>query len=117
MESGAGRGWQRYGHRRDCGAQCFFAGASGGCEDFLAEHEASVQAIQEDVDKGAKLVVAAGIIAKEPIARKAIPLCNITYMDGEEVRRALSGYLKVLYDLEPSAVGGALPGEDFYYIP
>ncbi|MCM1118044.1 MAG: ABC transporter substrate-binding protein [bacterium] len=84
---------------------------------FMAEHAASVRAIQEDADKGAKLVVAAGIIAKEPIARKAIPLCNITYMDGEEMRRTLSGYLKVLYDLEPSAVGGALPGEDFYYIP
>lgn len=84
---------------------------------FLAEHAASVQAIQEDADKGAKLVVAAGIIANEPIARKAIPLCNITYMDGEDMRRTLSGYLKVLYDLEPSAVGGALPGEDFYYIP
>lgn len=33
------------------------------------------------------------------------------------MRRALSGYLKVLYDLEPSSVGGALPEEDFYYIP
>lgn len=84
---------------------------------FLAEHEASVQAIQEDVDKGAKLVAAAGIIAKESIARKAIPLCNITYIDGKDMRRTLSAYLKVLYDLEPSAVGGALPGEDFYYIP
>lgn len=86
-------------------------------KNFLAEHEASVRAIQEDPDKGAQLAVAAGIIAKEPVARKAIPQCNITYIDGEDMRRALSGYLQVLYELEPSAVGGALPGEDFYYIP
>ncbi len=84
---------------------------------FLAEHAASVRAIQEDPDRGAQLVVDAGIIAREPIARKAIPFCNITYMDGEDMRRALSGYLQVLYELEPAAVGGALPGEDFYYIP
>lgn len=84
---------------------------------FLTEHAASVQAIQEDLDRGAQLVVEAGIIAREPIARKAIPFCNITYLDGEDMRRVLSGYLEVLYELEPAAVGGALPGEDFYYIP
>ncbi|MDE5748646.1 MAG: ABC transporter substrate-binding protein [Acetatifactor sp.] len=85
--------------------------------NFMTEHAASVQAIQEDPDKGAELVVAAGIIAKEPIARKAIPQCNITCIDGENMRQALSGYLQVLYDLDPQAVGGALPEESFYYIP
>lgn len=84
---------------------------------FMTEHAASVRAIQEDPDKGAELVVAAGIIAKEPIARKAIPQCNITCLDGENMRKALSGYLQVLYDLDPQAVGGALPEESFYYIP
>lgn len=84
---------------------------------FMTEHATSVQAIQEDPDKGAELVVAAGIIAKEPIARKAIPQCNITCIDGENMRQALSGYLQVLYDLAPQAVGGALPKESFYYIP
>lgn len=84
---------------------------------FMTEHVASVRAIQEDPDKGAELVVAAGIIAKEPIARKAIPQCNITCLDGEDMRQALSGYLQVLYDLDPQAVGGTLPEESFYYIP
>lgn len=84
---------------------------------FMTEHAASVRAIQEDPDKGAELVVAAGIIAREPIARKAIPQCNITCLDREDMRQALSGYLQVLYDLDPQAVGGALPEESFYYIP
>lgn len=84
---------------------------------FIREHGASVQAIQSDPDRGAQLVVEAGIIAKEPIARQAIPQCNITCIDGEDMRQALSGYLQALYDLDPQAVGGALPGDDFYYIP
>ena len=84
---------------------------------FLEEHEASTRAINEDPEKGAQLVAAVGIVAKEAIARKAIPACNITYIDGEEMEQALSGYLQVLYDQDPAAVGGALPGEDFYYIP
>ena len=84
---------------------------------FLLEHEASAQAINDDPQKGAQLVVAAGIVAKEPIAQKAIPYCNITYIDGKEMQQALSGYLQVLYNQDPAAVGGTLPGEDFYYIP
>lgn len=89
----------------------------GAVQSFLEEHAASVRAIQEDPDKGAQLVVAAEIITKEPIARKAIPQCNITYIDGEEMRQALSGYLQVLFEQDPASVGGKVPGEDFYYAP
>ena len=89
----------------------------GAVQSFLEEHAASVRAIQEDPDKGAQLVVAAEIITKEPIARKAIPQCNITYIDGEEMRQALSGYLQVLFEQDPASVGGKVPGEDFYYVP
>lgn len=82
---------------------------------FLKEHQESAQRINEDAARGAQLAVEAGIVAKEPIALKAIPECNITYMDGSEMKQALSGYLQVLYDQNPEAVGGALPGDDFYY--
>ncbi len=33
------------------------------------------------------------------------------------MRQALAGYLQVLFEQDPLAVGGALPGDDFYYIP
>ena len=49
------------------------------------------------------------------MAVKAIPECNITYIDGEEMETALSGYLAVLWEQDPASVGGGLPGEDFYY--
>ncbi|MCM1184159.1 MAG: ABC transporter substrate-binding protein [Roseburia sp.] len=82
---------------------------------FLQEHRESTQGINADVERGARLAVEAGIVAKEPIAKQAIPKCNITYIDGSEMRQALSGYLQVLYERNPEAVGGALPGDDFYY--
>ncbi len=84
--------------------------------NFMKEHEESAKAINADVEKGAQLVVEAGIIAKEPIAKKALPACNITYMDGEEMKQALLGYLGVLEQQSPEAVGGTLPGDDFYYV-
>ena len=83
---------------------------------FLQEHKESTEGINADVQKGAELAVAAGIIAKEPIAMKAIPKCNITYIAGEEMKRALSGYLSVLFEQDPKSVGGALPADGFYYV-
>lgn len=84
---------------------------------FLKDHAESAAAINADPATGASLAVEAGIVAKEPIAEKAIPACNITCIQGEEMKQALSGYLEVLFDRNPESVGGALPGEDFYYVP
>ena len=84
---------------------------------FMTEHQESAAKINSDPQTGAKLAVEAGIVAKESIAHKAIPACNITYIDGEAMRQALSGYLAVLYEQNPVAVGSALPAEDFYYVP
>ena len=83
---------------------------------FMEEHKASAESMNTDVENGAKLAVASEIIAKEPIALKAIPKCNITYIDGNEMKQALSGYLQVLYEQNPESIGGALPQDDFYYI-
>lgn len=84
---------------------------------FLADHASSADAINADATTGAALVVEAGIIAKEPLAQKAIPNCNITCITGEEMKQALEGYLNVLFEQAPESVGGALPGDEFYYVP
>jgi NitT/TauT family transport system substrate-binding protein len=84
---------------------------------FLKEYKSSTDYVNTNVAEAAQLVVAKEIVAKAPIAEKAIPYCNITYMDGEDMKAALSGYLQVLFDQNPTSVGGKLPGEDFYYIP
>ena len=47
--------------------------------------------------------------------KKALPNCNIVCLTGEELKADVSGYLQVLYDADPAAVGGTLPGEDFYW--
>ncbi len=86
-------------------------------EAFLADHAASVESVLTDVDAAAAKVVELGIVPKEPIAKKAIPECNIVCITGDEMKEALSGYLQVLFDAAPEAVGGALPDETFYYIP
>lgn len=83
---------------------------------FLEDHRKSTEYANDMVVDTAALCVEHGIIAKEGIAQKAIPACNIVCITGEEMKAALEGYLQVLFEADPKSVGGALPGEDFYYI-
>ena len=82
---------------------------------FMQEHEVSADEANTDVEETANLVAEYGIIEKAQIAAKALPYCNIVCITGEDMKTALSGYLDVLYEADPASVGGALPGDDFYY--
>lgn len=84
--------------------------------DFMARYKESVDFVNNNVEKGAELVGKYEIVPA-PVAVKAIPECNITYIDGEEMKEKLSGYLDSLYQQNPAAVGGALPTDEFYYLP
>lgn len=84
-------------------------------EVFLADYRSSIEWVTANTADAAQLVAEYGIVAKAPLAEKALPACNITYMDGADMKQALSGYLDVLYQQDASSVGGALPGDDFYY--
>ena len=54
-------------------------------------------------------------MAKAAIAKKALPNCNIVCLTVDELKADASAYLQVLFDADPAAVGGALPGDDFYW--
>lgn len=82
---------------------------------FLQEYEDSIKSVNTDIDSAAALCVKYGIVAAEPIAKKAIPYCNIVFEDGKDLKTDLSAYLKFLYDCNPASVGGELPDDNFYY--
>lgn len=82
---------------------------------FLKEYEASINKAVSDAQTTGALCEKYGIIPKAAIATKAIPSCGLTYVSGENMKTGLSGYLKVMFQANAKSVGGALPGEDFYY--
>ncbi|MBQ4259015.1 MAG: ABC transporter substrate-binding protein [Lachnospiraceae bacterium] len=84
-------------------------------ERFLADHETSVTNLVNDLEKNAMYAVEAGILPNQELAMKAIPLCNIVCITGQEMQEALSGYLEVLAEFDAQLVGGAMPGDEFYY--
>ena len=82
---------------------------------FLQEYAASIEKAQSDVEGTAALCEQYGLIPKAALAQKAIPSCGLTFVTGAEMKSALSGYLQVMFDANPKSVGGAMPGDDFYY--
>ena len=83
-------------------------------EDFMERYQESVSYVNEHIEEAAKLIGDYDIVPEE-IAKKALPECNIVYIDGAEMKEKLSGYLEVLEQENPQAVGGALPADEFYY--
>ena len=81
---------------------------------FLDSYNASVTFTNANVDEAAAIIAAYDIIP-EAVAKKAVPYCSLACIEGAEMQTKLAGYLNVLFEQKPSAVGGALPNEDFYY--
>ena len=93
----------------------FLQANPGAVELFLQEYAASIEKAQFDVEGTAALCEQYGLIPKAALAQKAIPSCGLTFVTGAEMKTGLSGYLQVMFDANPKSVGGALPGDNFYY--
>ncbi len=83
-------------------------------EAFMEHYGASVTFVNENVEDAAALIEKYDIVPSA-VAVRAVPQCNIVFITGDEMKRKLSGYLAVLLEQNPKAVGGKLPDDDFYY--
>lgn len=97
-------------------SRAFLESHADAVDIFLQEQKESADMAQKDIKGTSELVAEYGIIEKAAVAQKAIPECNIVCITGNEMKTTLEGYLKILYGQEPKAVGGALPGDDFYVL-
>ncbi len=84
-------------------------------KSFLEEYKASAEYANSNVDDTAALLESYDVF-KAAIAKKAIPYCSVTYIDGEYMKTLALSYLNVLYEQNPKAVGGKAPTEGMFYI-
>lgn len=82
-------------------------------QEFIKEYKESVTFVNNNVDTASQYVEEFGIFKAE-VAKKAIPYCNITFIDGSEMKSKVSAYLKVLFEQKADSIGGAMPKDDFY---
>ena len=81
---------------------------------FLDEYKESVDYVNANPAEAAQISEKFDII-KAAVAEKAIPECNIVFIEGDEMHKIASGCLQVLFEANPKSVGGAVPDEAFYY--
>ncbi len=81
---------------------------------FLEEYKASTEYVVTEMDASSALIEKFGIIPKAPLAKKALPNCNICFIDGEDGTAFMKSMLNVLFEANPSSVGGKLPADEFY---
>ena len=84
-------------------------------EQFMKEYEESVNYAVNNVEETAQLAEKYDIM-NAAVAQKAIPYCNIVFISGNEMKSAAEQLFAVLLDAQPTSIGGAVPGEDFYYL-
>ena len=82
---------------------------------FLNEYNASIQYTNSNPKEAAALISEFKILPNEAIAMKAIPNCNIAFMEGESMKASMADFLSAMYSIAPASIGGKLPGDDFYY--
>ena len=88
-----------------------------GVENFLSAYADSIAYMSDpdNLDEAAELVAQYGITANANIAKAAIPQCNLVCLTGDEMKSVLEAYYRVLFDADPSSIGGSLPYNSFYY--
>ena len=82
---------------------------------FMDAYQASVDAANTDLEGTAALCEEYGIVAKAALAQKALPQCNIVFETGDQMKTDLTTYYQVLFDADPTSMGGTMPADDFYY--
>ena len=84
-------------------------------ESFLNEYKASIEYLSADLDSASQMIVDNGIFTNAGVAKKALPNCNVCFLDGAQMKTAMNTYLEVLFGIAPASVGGKLPLDEFYY--
>lgn len=85
---------------------------------LLNDLKSSVDFVNGSPAEAAQLIVEKGFIGKAEIAEAAIPNCHIVLYAGDKASEGaeiLKTFNQTLFEMNPQAVGGKLPGDDLYY--
>lgn len=83
--------------------------------DFLDEYKESTEYANNNIKDTAQLVVKHEIMPDAATVEKAIPNCNIVYIDDLEMKNSAQAFYNILLEKKPESIGGRLPKDDFYY--
>ena len=81
---------------------------------FLKDYKESVGKVLADPQGASELIEKFGIIEKADLARQSISGAGLVFESPKDLSGAIQAYFELLMENNPKALGGSLPGEDFY---
>ena len=84
-------------------------------DKLIADYSKAAETVNTASDEACQMIVDAEILPAVPVAKAAIPRCNITFMTGADMKAAANAMYEVLFAADPASIGGKLPGDELYY--
>jgi NitT/TauT family transport system substrate-binding protein len=85
--------------------------------NILGDLRLSVERVNENPQEAAALAVSLGHPFPADVLTSAIPNSHLAFVDAVSSREALEIYFEMILQYNPNLLGGALPGDDFYWVP
>lgn len=82
---------------------------------LLDEVFASIENVQKASDEIVQKIVDAGIIGEAALTKATISRCSLVCYSADETKAEIKTFYEQLFKLDPASIGGAMPGDDFYY--
>ncbi|MDR1754604.1 MAG: hypothetical protein LBR74_06850 [Eubacterium sp.] len=85
--------------------------------NFLARYKLSVEFVkaEENRTESAELIEKYGVLSQEQ-AYSILPFCKMDFIIGNDMKDRITEYYNIMYNFAPDSIGGALPGDEFYYL-
>lgn len=83
-------------------------------DKFLDDYKESIAYVNENPAEASALIEKYGIVPQK-VAEASILNCNLKFEEGEAMKDIVSSFLDTLGEQDLKAIGGAVPGEEFYY--
>lgn len=82
---------------------------------FIDKTIENVTWVEDNPSLAQETLVLAGWVTPIDLDLSLIQRCNMEYIPAQIAKESINDYLNVLFSMNPVTVGGALPGDDFYY--
>jgi NitT/TauT family transport system substrate-binding protein len=93
----------------------FAAANSGLIKTVLDRLKASVEWVQANPAAAGQLVEKHELGLRAAVVAAAIPRSNYVFIPAAEARPGIEALFRAFLEFAPASIGGALPGDDFYY--
>ncbi len=97
----------------------FLNAHEGAVKRFLNDYKASIEyiATPNNLESAAQMIVEGNVLPALPIAKSALSNLSgsIVFIDGNNMKSALTDFYSVLMESMPQAIGNVLPDDAFYY--